>query len=604
MAAAPDLEEQKKLILPFMQRAQEIQQADPRVAYFCRMYAVEQAMQLTHRAKEVNALLAATLSQLEKDKAKLDPPPGVDPAADRIHCLGFALRVFDNADRVDRAGKATERTSKAFYAASVFIEILNQFDGGVDQELFEKQRYCAWRAADIRKALREGRQPTPPPSNVKTAPGGPSGGGGVDDLPPASGNSDWAYGPSAPAGSSTAAAGSSAGSRAAPGPGSGDFSISAGSGSGSGYGSIGGASTAPPPPPPPAGSDGFPDLPSVPSFGGPSFSGGSYLGLGPSAPQPPHPPPPPAAAFGGAGGGGGSGAGPRFHPGSRLLVRLEASQETQTGTVGQVLTRPDGGFSYKVALRNRLVDVHEEEAVPALAEGDPVLLRGRRPGAGALGGGPAPPLAGTVVLINDASWPPSYLVKTSEGAEVAAEASELASPLPASAPSAPSAPLPPPPAARPYSQPSPPRAPPPPAVPPPPPPPAHGAAGAPGYPSVGSGHFGMGMGAPPPQQPPAPPAAPSGYGWGAQLAAQPTPPPQQQPQQQPMPTFTVPPGNKPSLQVITDAQKQAKYAVSALSFEDTVTAVKHLTEAIRLLTQPQAAQQAQHGQHGQPGGRR
>lgn len=52
-------------------------------------------------------------------QAKLE----LDPAADRIHCLGFALRIFDNADRVDRAGKATERTSKAFYAASVFIEV-------------------------------------------------------------------------------------------------------------------------------------------------------------------------------------------------------------------------------------------------------------------------------------------------------------------------------------------------------------------------------------------------------------------------------------------------------------------------------------------------
>lgn len=40
------LEEQKKLILPFMQRAQEVEKADPKVAYYCRMYAVEQVCTL------------------------------------------------------------------------------------------------------------------------------------------------------------------------------------------------------------------------------------------------------------------------------------------------------------------------------------------------------------------------------------------------------------------------------------------------------------------------------------------------------------------------------------------------------------------------------
>ncbi len=47
----------------------------------------------------------------------------------------------------------------------------------------------------------------------------------------------------------------------------------------------------------------------------------------------------------------------------------------------------------------------------------------------------------------------------------------------------------------------------------------------------------------------------------------------------------------PHPQCITDAQKQAKYAISALSFEDIPTAVKNLTEALRQLTDPSAAAQ-------------
>lgn len=46
------------------------------------------------------------------------------------------------------------------------------------------------------------------------------------------------------------------------------------------------------------------------------------------------------------------------------------------------------------------------------------------------------------------------------------------------------------------------------------------------------------------------------------------------------------PGFKPGLQELADAQKLAKTAISALSFEDVPTAVKNLTDAIRLLTQP------------------
>jgi vacuolar protein sorting-associated protein VTA1 len=64
----------------------------------------------------------------------------------------------------------------------------------VDGELFDKQRYCAWRAAEIRKALREGRTPSPPPSAQAAAGGADVGGLRLGDLPPASGSSDWAYG--------------------------------------------------------------------------------------------------------------------------------------------------------------------------------------------------------------------------------------------------------------------------------------------------------------------------------------------------------------------------------------------------------------------------
>ena len=117
------------------------------------MYAVEQGLALLNRSPQIDGLLGALLSKLEKDKPALTPPPaGSDDAS---YCERFALSVFARADRVDRAGRADKATSTAFYAASVFMEILNQF-GPLAADVAEAQRYAAWKAADIRKALREG----------------------------------------------------------------------------------------------------------------------------------------------------------------------------------------------------------------------------------------------------------------------------------------------------------------------------------------------------------------------------------------------------------------------------------------------------------------
>lgn len=56
------------------------------------------------------------------------------------------------------------------------LQILNQF-GPLPPDLAEVQRYAAWKAADIGKALREGRQPTPGP------PVSAAGADAADDLP-------------------------------------------------------------------------------------------------------------------------------------------------------------------------------------------------------------------------------------------------------------------------------------------------------------------------------------------------------------------------------------------------------------------------------------
>ncbi|CAI0379315.1 unnamed protein product [Linum tenue] len=156
--AASDYEP-AKLLLPYLQRADELQKHEPLVAYYCRLYAIERGLRIPQkdRTKTTNALLVSLMNQLEKDKkaVKLGPE-------DNYFLEGFAQNLFSKADKQDRAGRADLNTAKTFYAASIFSEIINQF-GPLQAELEQKQKYAVWKAADIRKALKEGRTPKPGP---------------------------------------------------------------------------------------------------------------------------------------------------------------------------------------------------------------------------------------------------------------------------------------------------------------------------------------------------------------------------------------------------------------------------------------------------------
>ncbi|XP_076949014.1 protein HOMOLOG OF MAMMALIAN LYST-INTERACTING PROTEIN 5-like [Bidens hawaiensis] len=151
--------EPAKLLLPYLQRADELQKHEPLVAYYCRFYAMERGLKIpqSERTKTTSSILVSLMKQLEKDKKSLQLGPD-----DHLYLEGFASNVFAKADKQDRAGRADLNTAKTFYAASIFFEILNQF-GELQPDLEQKQKYAAWKAADIRKAIKEGRKPVPGP---------------------------------------------------------------------------------------------------------------------------------------------------------------------------------------------------------------------------------------------------------------------------------------------------------------------------------------------------------------------------------------------------------------------------------------------------------
>ncbi|XP_031286603.1 protein HOMOLOG OF MAMMALIAN LYST-INTERACTING PROTEIN 5 isoform X2 [Pistacia vera] len=175
--------EPAKLLLPYLQRADELQKHEPLVAYYCKFLQVDymrgkRVEDSSERATNTtNSLLISLMNQLEKDKKSLKLGP-----EDNLYLEGFALNVFAKADKQDRAGRADLNTAKTFYAASIFFEIINQF-GVLQPDLEQKQKYAAWKAADIRKALKEGKKPIP----------GPPGGGEDLSIPPITPSSSYDF---------------------------------------------------------------------------------------------------------------------------------------------------------------------------------------------------------------------------------------------------------------------------------------------------------------------------------------------------------------------------------------------------------------------------
>eukprot|EP00891_Asterochloris_glomerata_P009204 jgi/Astpho2/9204/Aster-07162 len=156
------LDEQKKVIMPAIGRAQEMEKAgNAKIAYYCYLYAVIKGMDMKDRHPKIDGIVKSLIEKLEQMRQVVQP----DKEADAAIVEDFALRLFTEADRVDRAGRANKLTAHKFYAACNFLEILTQFspDGTLEPDLLEKQRYALWKSTEINKAIREGRAPTAGP---------------------------------------------------------------------------------------------------------------------------------------------------------------------------------------------------------------------------------------------------------------------------------------------------------------------------------------------------------------------------------------------------------------------------------------------------------
>ncbi|TFY63136.1 hypothetical protein EVJ58_g3422, partial [Rhodofomes roseus] len=179
-AVPPEL----KATTPYIQRANELFTTDPVMSYWCAYYAAQIGITLRAKATVSRAYLINLLDALERLKSQIGDNDAVhDESAASAYVENFALKVFAMADNEDRQGDASRGTAKKFLAAANFLEILRTFDkerpdtaSPAPDSAEEKIRYAKWKAAEIAKAFREGRKPTPGPagSEPEPAPAPPS----------------------------------------------------------------------------------------------------------------------------------------------------------------------------------------------------------------------------------------------------------------------------------------------------------------------------------------------------------------------------------------------------------------------------------------------
>ncbi|KAJ3374914.1 hypothetical protein GGF31_005636 [Allomyces arbusculus] len=160
----PPLPEEAKAIAPFIQRAREMAPRDPAIAYWCKMHAVRQALQLASTVPQIKPWLLAAMDALEAEKKSLAGNELIsNETAAFAHIETFALKIFAAADREDRADRASMRTAKTFLAACNYFEVLSVFPPPLDEATLDKIKYAKWKATDIVKALRAGERPRPGP---------------------------------------------------------------------------------------------------------------------------------------------------------------------------------------------------------------------------------------------------------------------------------------------------------------------------------------------------------------------------------------------------------------------------------------------------------
>nr|XP_019963691.1 PREDICTED: vacuolar protein sorting-associated protein VTA1 homolog [Paralichthys olivaceus] len=126
---------QLKPIQHYLRTAQEHEDRDPVVAYYCRLYAMQTGMKLDSKTPECRKFLIKLMDQLESMKKEMSDHDSISQeVVGNAHIENYALKMFLYADNEDRGGRFHKNMIKSFYTSSLLLDVLSVF-GELSEEV-------------------------------------------------------------------------------------------------------------------------------------------------------------------------------------------------------------------------------------------------------------------------------------------------------------------------------------------------------------------------------------------------------------------------------------------------------------------------------------
>lgn len=148
-----------KPVQHYLKTAVEHDKRDPVVSYYCRLYALQKAMEIDRQSPECRNFLKLLMNHLEQTKKQQKDVEAVqNEVVGQAHMENYAIKLFYYADTEDRAGRFGKNVVKSFYTAGMLMDVLSNF-GEVPEDVEKNRKYAKWKAAYIHNCLKNGETP-------------------------------------------------------------------------------------------------------------------------------------------------------------------------------------------------------------------------------------------------------------------------------------------------------------------------------------------------------------------------------------------------------------------------------------------------------------
>lgn len=148
-----------KAVQHYIKTADEHDKRDKVISYYCRLYALQRAMEIDRKSPDCRTFLMSLMDVQEQMKASLADNEAIQSeTVGQAHLENYALKLFLYADNKDRAGEFDKNVVKSFFTAGLLFDVLSVF-GETDEEIEKNKKYAKWKAAYIHKCLKNGETP-------------------------------------------------------------------------------------------------------------------------------------------------------------------------------------------------------------------------------------------------------------------------------------------------------------------------------------------------------------------------------------------------------------------------------------------------------------